>query len=123
MRITELRVQGLRTLANIRLPLDGLTVLIGENGSGKSSILEACEILRRVPSDSFLHDLHAIHGGMAALLRNGAQRIKLGVNVQGGNGSQYAYDLTLGMQGGFGVLEEEDLHALRDDDPTRISRQ
>jgi predicted ATPase len=39
-RITELRVQGVRTLADVRLRLDGLTVLIGDNGSGKSTLIE-----------------------------------------------------------------------------------
>ena len=52
-RITRLYVEGLRTLADLSLPLDGLTVLIGENGSGKSSILEACEILREEFGDDF----------------------------------------------------------------------
>lgn len=39
-RITQLRVKGLRTLADVTLPLGELTVLIGENGVGKSSVEE-----------------------------------------------------------------------------------
>ena len=39
-RITEIHVEGLRTLKDVRLGLDGLTVLIGENGTGKSSLIE-----------------------------------------------------------------------------------
>jgi recombinational DNA repair ATPase RecF len=54
MAITELRIYGLRTLADVRLSLRDLTVLIGGNGSGKSSIIEACELLRkaRAPTSS-----------------------------------------------------------------------
>jgi len=82
MPITELRIEGMRTIERIRLGLDGLTVLIGDNGSGKSSILEACEILRRAASPSFLDDFHRIHGGLSALLRRGATKLVLGATVQ-----------------------------------------
>ena len=44
MAITELRIAGLRTLADVRLSLRELTVLIGANGTGKNSIIEACEL-------------------------------------------------------------------------------
>lgn len=45
-RVTWMRVRGMRSLADVELDLRGLTVLIGENGSGKSTILEAVELLR-----------------------------------------------------------------------------
>ncbi len=82
MPITELHIEGLRTIERLRLGLDGLAVLIGDNGSGKSSILEACEILRRATSPSFLDDFHRIHGGLSALLRKGATKLVLGATVQ-----------------------------------------
>jgi predicted ATPase len=80
--ITELYIEGLRTIDRIRLRLDGLTVLIGDNGSGKSSIIEACELLRRATTPSFLDDFHRIHGGLTSLLRRGATQLVLGVTVQ-----------------------------------------
>jgi predicted ATPase len=81
-RITQIRVQGLRTLADVTLDLDGLTVLIGDNGSGKSSLIEACEILRRAAGENFADELQQIHGGAAALFRFGATQLKLSVRVQ-----------------------------------------
>lgn len=81
MPITELRIEGLRTIEKIRLDLDGLTVLIGDNGTGKSTIIEACEILRRATGRRFLDELYGIHGGLTALLRQGAPRLLLGVTV------------------------------------------
>ncbi len=81
-RITQIRVQGLRTLADVTLPLDGLTVLIGDNGSGKSSLIEACEILRRAAGESFTDEFQQIHGGAAGLFRFGATQLKLSVRVQ-----------------------------------------
>lgn len=82
MPITELRIEGLRTLEKIRLELNGLTVLIGDNGAGKSSILEAFEILRRATGQRFLDELYGIHGGLTALLRQGAPRLMIGVTIQ-----------------------------------------
>ncbi|WNG15179.1 AAA family ATPase [Cystobacter fuscus] len=82
MSITELRIEGLRTLEKIRLKLGGLTVLIGDNGSGKSSIIEACELLHRAASERFLDEFYSVHGGLTSLLRQGAPRLKLGVTIK-----------------------------------------
>ncbi|MEO7330515.1 MAG: AAA family ATPase, partial [Minicystis sp.] len=82
MPITELRIEGLRTIEKVRLRLDGLTVLIGDNGTGKSSILEACEILRRATGPRFLDEFHGIHGGLTSLLRQGATRLQIGIEVR-----------------------------------------
>ncbi|MEP7122984.1 MAG: AAA family ATPase [Byssovorax sp.] len=84
-RITRIRVQGLRTLADVTLDLDGLTVLIGDNGSGKSSLIEACEILRRAAGESFTSEVQKIHGGAAGLFRFGATQLRLSVRLAGGS--------------------------------------
>ncbi len=112
MPITELRIEGLRTIQKLRLKLDGLTVLIGENGSGKSSIIEACELLRRATSDRFLDEFYSIHGGLTTLLRQGASKLVLGVSVRpdGPHSREYAtieYDLILSPGGSFASLHEE----------------
>ena len=41
VKITEVRIQNFRSLQNICVELDWLTVLIGENNSGKTSFLDA----------------------------------------------------------------------------------
>ncbi|MCP3144368.1 AAA family ATPase [Pyxidicoccus xibeiensis] len=112
MPITELRIEGLRTIEKLRLRLDGLTVLIGENGSGKSSIIEACELLRRATSERFLDELYSIHGGLPGLLRQGAPHLRLGVTLgpsswRGHRYSSVDYDLTLSPAGSFASLQEE----------------
>ena len=121
MPLTELRIDGLRTIERAQLALDGLTVLIGENGSGKSSIIEACEILRRATGEHFLDELYTIHGGMGALLRQGAPSLKLGVTITvkpGEGGSEkirdglsrecesFHYDLALMLTGSFATIHE-----------------
>jgi predicted ATPase len=106
-RITEITIEGLRCIEHLSLPLRGLTVLIGENGSGKSSIVEACEILRRVPAAGFYSDLMQIHGGPHTLLRHGAGRLQLGVFVEGdGTDPPLRYEISMIPSGppGFGGL-------------------
>ncbi len=81
-RITEIHVEGMRTLADVRLKLDGLTVLIGENGTGKSSLIEACELCRRLASQDFMSELYNPHGGAFALLRDGASALRLTISLE-----------------------------------------
>lgn len=114
-RITRVRVEGMRTLADVTLDLSGgLTVLIGENGSGKSSLIEALEILRRASSESFLEQLQRVHGGVGSLLRFGATSLKLAVSACVGGGWDIEYRLSLGKDGtiesewlGFLPVDEE----------------
>jgi len=98
-RITEVHVAGMRTLADVKLRLDGLTVLIGDNGSGKSSLIEACEILRRAGSESFADDLQKIHGGVESLLRFGATQLELGVRYEVNGKWELHYSLALNGDG------------------------
>lgn len=109
-RITELRIEGLRTLENVRLKLDGLTVLIGENGSGKTSIVEACELLRRSAGQNFFTEFYGVHGGFFSLLRQGASRLRLGVRVEGA-GDILEYEFAITEAGGSAVVESEELTA------------
>jgi predicted ATPase len=92
-RITEITVKGLRSLADVRLRLDGLTVLIGDNGSGKSSLIEACELLRRAASPTFSEDLNRIHGGVRSLLRFDVHELEVGVRLEASHIYEYSFIL------------------------------
>ena len=82
MRLRRLKIGGMRTLADVTLDLGGLTVLIGDNGSGKSSILEACEILRRAASaNDFLTQFNNCHGGVSEIRRFGQADVTIQVEV------------------------------------------
>lgn len=97
-RMTEIRVAGLRSLADVRLPLSGLTVLIGENGSGKSALVEAFELLRKmVCPGSFVNDwLFPIHG-FDGLLRSDANELTLGLRIEGDEGP-LTYEVAIGRR-------------------------
>ncbi len=102
-RITKVRFAGLRTAASVELELGGLTVLIGPNGVGKSTLIEGLELLRKVMSgDDFLRALYSDHGGPMSLRAHGASEIGLGIDVEA-DGFEYRYALVLG--GVNGALE------------------
>jgi predicted ATPase len=52
VRIEELRIQNFRAFENARLRLGDLTFLVGRNGAGKSSLLDAVEFMRESLSDN-----------------------------------------------------------------------
>lgn len=107
--ITEVRISGVRSLKNVVLRLDKLNVLIGDNGTGKSTILECLEILRKsAGSAPIIDELAKIHGGLFDLLREGDQSIGLGVVIDGPQG-KIDYSFKFGVEGDFLVVREESL--------------
>lgn len=45
MKLVEIKIENFRGIRSLHLPLDGLTVLIGENNTGKSTVLEAIRLV------------------------------------------------------------------------------
>lgn len=45
MKLTDIKIENFRGIRSLNLPLDELTVLIGENNTGKSTILEAIRLV------------------------------------------------------------------------------
>ena len=81
-RITKIHVRNIRAIESLDLEISPLTALIGENGSGKSTILECFEILRKATEPDFLQQLSEIHRGMPSLLRKGASFSSLGLTIE-----------------------------------------
>lgn len=111
-RITRLRIRNVRAIEALDLELGRpLTVLIGDNGAGKSTVIECLEILRKAAEPSFIERLYAIHRGLPALLRKGATELELGLVVEDDAGElpriEYAFSLI--RQGAGAQVERETL--------------
>ncbi|MBM4397708.1 MAG: AAA family ATPase [Deltaproteobacteria bacterium] len=113
-RITHVRIRNVRAIEAADLEISRpLTVLIGENGSGKSTILESLELLRKAADSSFMLQFYNLHGGMPSLLRKGAAGMALGVVVEDDAGRlpRLVYEFELARQGAGAVVRTERLLA------------
>lgn len=71
--VTELRLSAFKSHRGVTLPLSPLTLLSGESGSGKSSALQAYEILARLGSgESLSRAVGEVAGNPAACVPAGA---------------------------------------------------
>lgn len=110
-RIKRLRIGNIRAIAELDLAVDPVTVLIGENGSGKSTIVEALELLRKSAESSFFQQFYTIHRGMPGLLRRGESTLRLGVVVEDDAGVEprLEYEFVLRDRGDGAVVHSEKL--------------
>ena len=60
--ISHLCISGYRSLRDVRLQLDALTVVTGANGSGKSSLYRALRLLADIAQGRIIQSL-AVEGG------------------------------------------------------------
>jgi predicted ATPase len=120
-RITQLRIAGMRCIDSLTLDLRGLAVLIGDNGSGKSTVLEALELLRQAAKPvSYVSDiLYRRHGGLQSLLRRGSKELVLGVRVEGG-GPVLEYHFAIAEVGAAAEIVEEALAVCENMDPVLV---
>ena len=109
-RITQLRVKGMRVIDDVTLDLQGLTVLIGDNGTGKSTLLDAFELLRQAAKPlNYCQDvMEEGHGGLLNLLRRGAPELTLGIAVEG-EGPRLEYEFAVSLVGTAPAIVSETL--------------
>ncbi|MCB9740304.1 MAG: AAA family ATPase [Deltaproteobacteria bacterium] len=114
-RITQLRLRGVRVFDRVDLELDaGLTVLVGTNGSGKSTILECLEILRKAAHPGFLPQFYGVHRGLPALLRKGENKLVIGTRIATDDDWLLDYDLEIEQGGGGNARIRETLRNVED---------
>lgn len=81
-RLVSLRIQGFRCIEDLTVRSDGLQLFIGENGTGKSTLVEAFEILRRLAQPGrFTYDFLTRHGDIREFVRSPAEPLRLTVVI------------------------------------------
>ena len=99
----HLKVDGFRRLCGVDCELRPLTVMIGANGSGKTSVLEVMSLLA-ASAEGRLTDKLSELGGIAAVLTSG--RSQMSFRVSSGTSR---YDLSISPSGiGYSIAEDLD---------------
>ena len=96
MPVTELRVEGYRSIRDLSLSLKRANIIVGPNGCGKSNLYNSMALLKAA-AEGRLSRTVADEGGMASVLwaggrKDGPVRMKLGITLD-----EYTYDLELGL--------------------------
>jgi predicted ATPase len=88
MTLTSVEIAGYRSIRQIRFPLRRLSVLVGENGVGKTNLYRSLELLHSAARGTLAAEI-AREGGLQSLLWAGERkrheplRLQLGVSLEG----------------------------------------
>ncbi len=109
-RIKRLRVKNYRSLANVEILLDPVTVFVGPNGAGKSNVLDALRFVRDALKGT-LEQAIAIRGGMSSLRRWSPKGrpfdVSIEMEVEGPEwNAEYGFVLGSRRKGEFSVKRE-----------------
>ena len=85
--LERLRIRGYRSIRDATIDVDRVSVLVGENGTGKTNLYRALQLARAAAGGTLARDL-AAEGGMPSVLWAGARkkgpvRIEIEVRVAG----------------------------------------
>lgn len=116
-RFRRLSTKGFRRLADAQLELRPLSVLIGANGIGKTSLLDVFSLLAR-SAQGGLNSAISEHSGLPAILTyDRAEDLSFGLSMSVGEHSPLEYVLRIRPRGSAYVIEEETLTQQRQPDP------
>ncbi len=105
MAIQRLEISGFRSLADVVWEPGPLNVLIGSNGSGKSNLLRALQLLKAAAEGKLSKTVRA-WGGMVPLLWDG-QTDSIKCSVSGNFPFHVTYELVMGQLGRSGAFRIE----------------
>ena len=122
-RFREISINGFRRLNNVRLHLHPLSVLIGKNGIGKTSILDVLSLLASSARGGLNSAISDLSGLAACLTYDRADRLCLGISMEVDQEEPLEYQMCLKPQGAAYFIEKETLTQQRepkrkDEDPT-----
>lgn len=107
-KINRFKVHGFRRLLDIDMQVRPLMVLIGANGIGKSSFLDAFNLLSASASGKMNSSLSSF-GGIASLLTRGkSEELSFHIDIGATESSEFNYQLQLIARGtGYQIAREK----------------
>lgn len=111
----ELRVQGFRRLHDVTLKLKPLNVMIGANGSGKTSLLDVFTILSAAANGNLaktISDIGGIKCNRTSLKNKEASSLIFEIQITSESTSSQCYRIALTESGPSFVISEESLDLL-----------
>jgi predicted ATPase len=106
-RFGEVSIQGFRRLADVRLTLPGLSVMIGANGTGKTSVLDVLSLLALSAQGRLSPAISDLSGLQGVLTYDKADELGLGITMHVGGDNPLEYFLWVRPQGISHVIREE----------------
>ncbi len=93
MPVTELRVEGYRSIVDLSVPLKRVNVIVGPNGCGKSNLYNSMALLKAAAGGRLSRTV-ADEGGMGSILAAGGSgtEVKIGLAMD-----DYDYELAIGF--------------------------
>jgi predicted ATPase len=105
----EISVKGFRRLCDVKLELRPLTVLIGANGTGKTSLLDVFSILASSAQGFLIRAVSEFSGLPALITYDRADDLSLGLSMGVHDYQPLNYLLRIKPQGTSYVIDEETL--------------
>ena len=114
---TNLKIKGFRRLDDIDLPLRPLGVMIGANGTGKTSILDVLALLASSAAGKMASSISELGGLTSVLTYDHADELELGIDMEVEKHPPLEYQLRVQPDGIAYRIERETLSQKRKPDP------
>jgi predicted ATPase len=113
-RFQNVTIRGFRRLAEVDFPLRPLTVLIGANGVGKSSLLDALSVLASSAQGNLSTAIGEMSGIAAMMTNDRATEVGFGISMTVPGFAPLDYSLSLRPQGPAYLIDRETLQQRRE---------
>lgn len=102
-RITRLKIENFRRLKSLDLEMRPLGVMVGANGSGKTSIFDALSLLKAAVEGKLNERMSELGGFTSNVTLDGSQTMTFGIEVS----TDYYYELCIASKNGGTLVESE----------------
>lgn len=105
--MSELRLVAFKSHVGTALPLDPVTLLVGDSGSGRANLLDGLGALSGLAGGAELPEaLEGVRGGLAGCVPHGRQGFRLGCTVRTAQGATVLLEVAVRTDGGARVVAE-----------------